>query len=249
MHKSASLAVVIVAISLPFRSEVRAEGQTFVSKAAKTHLLELFTSEGCSSCPPAEKWLGELKEDGGLWRDFVPVAFHVDYWDNLGWRDRFAQSEWTRRQRAYASRWNSPSVYTPAFVLDGQEWQDWGRRVSDYPSENAGVLAATVNGNIVAVTFQSGLKSGSASAHVAWLGFDLVSQVNAGENSGRSLRHDFVVLAHASGPLTRDPNGNSNAEITASTANDKVGAIAFWIEVEGVPIQATGGWLKNRREK
>jgi hypothetical protein len=65
----------------------------FESAPNKVHLLELFTSEGCSSCPPAEEWLTKLKQNPGLWRDFVPVAFHVDYWDHLGWRDRFAAKE------------------------------------------------------------------------------------------------------------------------------------------------------------
>src|ERR1700676_1589940 len=95
---------------------------SFESKPARTHLLELFTSEGCSSCPPAEAWLGKLKSDDRLWKDFVPIAFHVDYWDGLGWKDRFAQPEWTRRQNSYAVRWGGSSVYTPGFVLDGREW-------------------------------------------------------------------------------------------------------------------------------
>ena len=65
-------------------------------------LLELFTSEGCSSCPPAEAWLGKLRHDDGLWRDFVPLAWHVNYWDRLGWPDRFAERVYTDRQYAYA---------------------------------------------------------------------------------------------------------------------------------------------------
>ena len=60
----------------------------FKSAPTQTALLELFTSEGCSSCPPAERWLTSLKESARLWKEFVPVAFHVDYWDHLGWRDR-----------------------------------------------------------------------------------------------------------------------------------------------------------------
>ncbi|MBA3608983.1 MAG: DUF1223 domain-containing protein [Chthoniobacterales bacterium] len=90
----------------------------------RTHLLELFTSEGCSSCPPAEAWLSKLKDDPGLWRDFVPLAFHVDYWDRLGWRDPFASKIWTARQYEYSARWKSSNVYTPGFVLDGREWRN-----------------------------------------------------------------------------------------------------------------------------
>src|SRR5882757_1213593 len=79
----------------------------FTSGEGRTHLLELYTSEGCSSCPPAEAWLGDLRDAPGLWRDFVPVAFHVIYWDNLGWRDRFASKEYTARQYAYSAAWGS----------------------------------------------------------------------------------------------------------------------------------------------
>jgi hypothetical protein len=76
----------------------------------RVSLLELYSSEGCSSCPPAEQWLGELRKDPRLWRSIVPVAFHVDYWDGLGWKDRFAQPQWTARQRAYAAAWGGGSV-------------------------------------------------------------------------------------------------------------------------------------------
>ena len=98
---------------------------TFQSSEAQTALLELYTSEGCSSCPPAESWLSRLKESPGLWKDFVPLAFHVDYWDYLGWRDPWAAREFSERQRAYAQGWRSENVYTPGFVLNGKEWRDW----------------------------------------------------------------------------------------------------------------------------
>src|SRR3954471_14035949 len=106
-------------VILPLSSS--AEEIVFESKPAQTHLIELFTSEGCSSCPPAEAWLSKLKSDPGLWKAFVPLAFHVDYWDRLGWRDPFASKEWTARQYRYAANWKGESVYTPGFVLDGVE--------------------------------------------------------------------------------------------------------------------------------
>src|SRR5438270_9390200 len=79
----------------------------FRSGPAKVALVELYTSEGCSSCPPAEKWLGSLTADPGLWRQFVPVAFHVNYWDNLGWRDALATKAFTDRQYAYSAAWGA----------------------------------------------------------------------------------------------------------------------------------------------
>ena len=98
---------------------------TFQSGPQRVSLLEVYTSEGCSSCPPAESWLGELKNQDRLWKEIVPVAFHVDYWDGLGWKDRFAREEYTSRQRAYSAAWGTSSVYTPGFVFDGAEWQGW----------------------------------------------------------------------------------------------------------------------------
>src|ERR1041385_865018 len=75
----------------------------FESKPARAHLLELYTSEGCSSCPPAEQWMSALKNQPRLWQDIVPIAFHVDYWDRLGWRDPFASKLWTDRQAHYSA--------------------------------------------------------------------------------------------------------------------------------------------------
>ncbi|MCC5022093.1 MAG: DUF1223 domain-containing protein [Candidatus Synoicihabitans palmerolidicus] len=85
--------------------------------------MELLPAEGCSSCPPAENWLGALRHESGLWRDFVPVAWHVNYWDRLGWPDKFAERSYTDRQYAYARSWQSGRVYTPGFVRGGKEWQ------------------------------------------------------------------------------------------------------------------------------
>jgi hypothetical protein len=95
----------------------------FQSAERRAALLEVFTSEGCSSCPPAESWLSHLKEAPGLWNDFVPVAFHVDYWDYLGWRDRWASKEFSDRQRAFAQSWGIDSLY-----LRHRSESDRGRR-------------------------------------------------------------------------------------------------------------------------
>src|SRR5215472_358919 len=105
-----------------------AEQMHFQSGPQHTAVIELYTSEGCSSCPPAEKWFSQLKTRPRLWIDFVPTAFHVDYWDYLGWQDPFGTAANSDRQRKYATQWKSHSVYTPGFVLDGKEWGDWGSR-------------------------------------------------------------------------------------------------------------------------
>src|SRR5476651_1527863 len=165
----------------------------FESKPNRTHLLELFTSEGCSSCLPAEAWLSNLKNEPRLWQDFVPIAFHVDYWDHLGWRDPFASKLWTERQADYSARWKGESVYTPAFVLDGVAWRN--AALPPAASETPGILRITINGERLTATFKPATSAGRRyEIHVARLGFALGADVTAGENSGRKLVHDFVVL-------------------------------------------------------
>src|SRR5215470_17138375 len=115
------------AIMVAVNSGARGDTLVFQSSENQVSLLELFTSEGCSSCPPAEKWVSGLKAAPGLWKQFVPVAFHVDYWDYLGWRDPWASKAFSDRQRAYAQVWGGDSIYAPGFVLNGQEWRAWSR--------------------------------------------------------------------------------------------------------------------------
>src|SRR5438270_5874358 len=146
MRSAALLLAVLLAAS------ARAGEIVFESKPARTHLLELFTSEGCSSCLPAEAWLSNLKNEPRLWQDFVPVAFHVDYWDHLGWRDPFASKTWTERQADYSARWKIENVYTPAFVLDGKEWR-YGALPTP-ATETPGVLKITINGDRLAAAFK-----------------------------------------------------------------------------------------------
>ena len=98
------------------------------SPGPRVSLLELYTSEGCSSCPPADRWISTLRDDPRLWHEVVPVAFHVDYWDYIGWKDRFASPVYGNRQRDYARNRHVGTVYTPGFVLAGKEWRSWFRR-------------------------------------------------------------------------------------------------------------------------
>src|SRR6201987_4807354 len=97
----------------------------FESGPAQVSLLELYTSEGCSSCPPAERWMARLKDSADLWTGFAPVVFHVDYWDSLGWKAPWSSTAFADRERAYAQVWGSDTIYTPCYVLDGREWRNW----------------------------------------------------------------------------------------------------------------------------
>ncbi len=214
----------------------------FESKPTRTHLIELYTSEGCSSCLTAEGWMTSLKNDPRLWQDFVPVAFHVDYWDHLGWRDPFAAKLWTDRQTDYSLLWKAESVYTPAFALDGKEWH---QAALSPATDSAGVLKVVVNGNRLTATFKPA--AGAArryDVHVAQLGFAMTADVTAGENNGTKLSHDFVVLGLTTETMK---GGTKELKLIAPTIKsnaDPRTALAVWVSEAGKlePIQAVGGW-------
>ncbi len=214
----------------------------FHSGPEQVHLLELYTSEGCSSCPPAEERFSALERDPGLWKTLVPVAFHVDYWDNLGWPDRFASPAFTARQQSYAQEWGAGSVYTPEFVLDGREF-----RGADIPASSApgGNLTVKLDSSRKLTVQYQPASPGAAGweAHAATLGMGLETSVRAGENGGRRLRHDFVVLSLVSLPLH---GGTNSASLTLPAPKDGEKAIAVWITQadRSTPVQAAGRWTK-----
>jgi hypothetical protein len=229
-----------------------AEPRKFSSGPAQAHLIELFTSEGCSSCPPAETWLGALQGDAGLWRDFVPVAWHVNYWDRLGWPDRFATRETTDRQYLYANVWAATdpaagrTVYTPCFTVNGEEWRERRGRRPPARGPDTGTLDAEIVDGVCRVRWRPAGGDGRLSyeAHVTLLGGGIVTQVRAGENRGETLRHDFVGLGLNRGQVAQD----GTAEIPLPTTKlDGIPrrAVAVWITRKGSTeaLQAAGAWL------
>ncbi len=188
--------LVLLGAALAAGWSMRADELRFASGPARTSLLELYTSEGCSSCPPAEQWLDGLRRDAGLWRDFVPVEFHVNYWDRLGWPDRFATREFTQRQYDHAAAWDNGSVYSPCFVHDGAEWRAGPlppARGKERPPHRRGCSGRhRARAEFVPVTADAKEKY---ELHVALLGSGFSSRVTAGENRGETLRHEFVALA------------------------------------------------------
>jgi hypothetical protein len=154
-------------------------------------VVELYTSEGCSSCPPAEAQIGRLaKQD-----DILALAFHVDYWDDLGWRDRFGLPEAVVRQRRYAHTLHLPSIYTPQLVIDGQrDLVGGGAGIGSAGGRKPGVpLDVSVrDGNLVIAL---GAQPPQAPCDVLLLGYlpEATSKVTRGENAGREL-HDFNVV-------------------------------------------------------
>jgi hypothetical protein len=181
----------ILAVSLLATIPVGAQADfiKFQSATERTMLLELYTSEGCSSCPPAEAWLSGLKDSPRLWKDFAPVAFHVDYWNSLGWKDAWSDPEFSERQRSYAQFWRAENIYTPEYVLNGKEWRNWftGKNGPKSDGEKPGILAVTsTDAKHWRVIFAPEKISDAAyEIHAALLASGIVSDVKAGENSGR----------------------------------------------------------------
>lgn len=212
-------------------------------------MLELYTSQGCSSCPPADRWLSGLKGQPGLWTRVVPVAFHVDYWDYIGWRDPFARAEYSQRQRRYAREGGVRTVYTPGVMLNGADWRDWRRMAFPRPSRPlAGELTLARDGPALSVHFTPyGSPNDDLRISVVLLGFDLQSKVTAGENRGRNLSNDFIVLELQDEALRRAAGGYA-ATLPAFSAHPEAQrlAMAAWVTKASsqAPLQAVGGWLQ-----
>lgn len=157
------------------------------SGARPLSLVELYTSEGCSSCPPADRWLSTLKGRPGV----LALAFHVDYWDRLGWKDRFASPEATARQHALARSLGHAQVYTPQVLANGRDWRRWPALPAE-PLPGSVTLTLQRDGESVAAHI--GAAPGQRLAgYWAVLEDGHQSRVSAGENAGETLHHDHVV--------------------------------------------------------
>lgn len=213
-------------------------------------LLELYTSEGCSSCPPADRWLSQFKSDPRLWQQIVPVAFHVDYWNYLGWKDRFSSNRYTQRQTGYKQHGHIKSAYTPGLVYNGREWRGWfGRRVLPTTRpDNIGVLKAMIDSNTIEAEFMpTRYLPSSLILNIALLAFDQASNIGAGENSGKKLSHDFVVVDWQQFPQsTTDKHYHWSLDGLPSRFPANATGIALWITSadDPTPLQAVGGYLK-----
>lgn len=250
MSPSGKIIVLLMCLAVTTISQAGSSDQALIlsSGEKQTTLLELYTSEGCSSCPPADRWLSGYKTDARLWKGIVPVAFHVDYWDYLGWRDRFSDKKYSRRQYDYKNHRHLKVVYTPGLMQNGREFRGWqrGRNPVDENNNKAGVLRAMIEKDKAFVEFSPGARHSSPLIlNVALLGFDQNTQVAAGENRGRLLKHDFVVLElqqfKSSG--RSDYRWQLGALLAQKPA--QASGIALWVTAadDPTPLQATGGWL------
>ncbi len=173
---------------------------SITSPAHSVALLELYTSEGCSSCPPADQFLSSLRSAGIGSERAVLLSLHVDYWNYIGWKDPFSRKAFTERQRWLSDLAHTRTIYTPEFFVGGKELRAW----------NAGLDAALKRTNARPAQANVSITLGQAGAagwpmdvrvtgaragklQVALYENGIASQVRSGENKGRTLRHDFVV--------------------------------------------------------
>ncbi len=209
-------------------------------------VIELYTSEGCSSCPPADRWLSTLKSTAQQ-EHAVVQAFHVGYWDYIGWADRFAKPAFTARQRAIAAAHGQASVYTPQLLRNGDDWRDWGNApaaaVATGVPARADIVLQRVPGNDGGDQFTAEVKptGGPASRWSAYWSVTEhghASKVATGENAGSHLQHDFVVRQYV-------PVGNYHGEATlsfhpiaADPAHPRQINLVVFDPTDGTPLQA-----------
>ncbi|OUR71597.1 hypothetical protein A9Q78_09365 [Methylophaga sp. 41_12_T18] len=227
----------------------------YSSQNSATHVIELYTSEGCSSCPPADQWLSQLKSKPGLFTKFIPMAFHVDYWNQLGWTDRFSNKANSQRQYQHQQQGHISQVYTPGVMLNNKEWRGWYSNRQDWSKaqEKVGILKVNHNTDTnqlnISYTADSKIIEPSMQLNIAILGIGLSNEIKDGENRGQVLKHDFVVLNHQQQTVSMKSELNQqNWQLelpTIPTSGQQQSALVVWLSIidSQAIIQATGGYL------
>jgi hypothetical protein len=194
------------------------------STAVAPTVIELYTSEGCDSCPPADRWLSKFVASG-VGADVIALAFHVDYWDYIGWKDEFAKPAYGTRHSALAKSAKASGVYTPQLFVNGREERGWS--VGNAPRPSAAVARAWISLTAAwqndALTFTGMLKGAdgkTAPASGTRLRYavtesGLATDVKAGENRGVMLKHDAVVRDHGALMATADGAFNATAKLAS----------------------------------
>lgn len=197
---SVSHKLIIAALTLILANPAAASTCSAESGKSRVALLELYTSEGCDSCPPTDQWFSKLPQRGYTPQQVLALAFHVDYWNYLGWKDPYAQAQFSARQRDASRRNQARVVYTPQLLLDGADYRrgvfgdDLGQRVTAGKAPGAQISMRVDTGDAQPrLRARINTVANSAQAYAAIYENNLVTEVAAGENRGKRLRHDFVV--------------------------------------------------------
>ncbi|MEA3292106.1 MAG: DUF1223 domain-containing protein [Pseudomonadota bacterium] len=233
---------------------------TVNSEQYKNAVVELYTSEGCSSCPPADEWLSSLSKLVGEDEDpqVIPLAFHVDYWNDLGWVDPYSNAAFTDRQHMLAARNRQPTVYTPEFVVNGKETRGARKTLAAITQSNAEPAGASIHLTAsrqgddvlraeVAVSGVAPLGTPGTQLYAALFENNLSGVISAGENAGRTLQHAYVVRSWT-GPFAVDTKKpfSFDIELGRDWRREQLGLAVLVVDKEsGKLLQAVKTPLKN----
>ena len=212
-------------------------------------LIELYSSQGCSSCPPAEEWLSRFMKKDELWSRYFPLSFHVSYWNYLGWKDPFSDRRYSKRQYDHLNLLNIRQVYTPQFIVNSHEWRGWFERdygsLTQIKTNKTGQLKLNIANGKIDASFKDGTAlDGHYKFHLALVGSGFETQVTRGENRNKKLQQDFTVLDYQT--FSANAQGHFFGSVRPKPAIAKQAkklAWVGWIEHKGKAQQAVGGWL------
>jgi hypothetical protein len=232
MHRAFFIGIALFTAPATGLAQCRAQ-----SAMPRPHLVELYTSEGCDSCPPAERWMSTLLKHA----DLIGLEFHVDYWDNSDWRDPFSDHVYTARQQSIAKRRNRDQVYTPQIWLDGRLWNNWPKGAPPDPADVAPpALTLTIDAADplhVAMDVDAAGSKPDYRAYAALAEDSLSEHIRGGENRGKTLSHDEVVRAFA-GPFTL-PHADFELKVPPRADRAHTSVVAFvQDEASGDVVQA-----------
>lgn len=219
-------------------------------------LVELFTSQGCSSCPPADRLLSRLADEAA--DEVIALSFHVDYWNYIGWQDPFSSKQWSERQEGYARALRTGRLYTPMLVVDGRDdvvgsQAAQVKRLLDKARardpHGAVSLGGSLDGGKVLGEVYASLDPARAIAaavlYVAVVETGLETSVTRGENDGRTLSNDYVVRRlDRVGTLTADAAAQESVEIPLMPewTRENLGLVAFLQDPETFAIHGAALW-------
>jgi hypothetical protein len=245
-HLARLIITTVLSLGIGTSTIVHAGGKQCSARSGtqRVALVELYTSEGCSSCPPADKWLSGLPANGLGPDKVIPLAFHVDYWDYIGWSDPFARPAHTQRQRDIAQLNSLRTIYTPQVVVNGRDFRHWywqNRLHSAVEQINRSPARARISLSLHDISNLQLQARGRfallpqqyphrAAAYIALYQNNQSSAVSAGENAGEILRHNYVVR-ELHGPFGIHNNGMLEIEQTIklnpSWPQRDIGVVAF----------------------
>jgi hypothetical protein len=236
MHRNVSwMAKSALVVSLPLSAATCPPTLTATSGERTVPIVELYTSEGCDSCPPADRWFAMIDATRT-----TPLAFHVDYWDYIGWKDRFADARYGERQSEAVRRQGGRTRYTPQVMLDGRDARNWLRSASFAESVGESMrrtprarlaMDAEASGPSITATLSVDIPFAddrrAAQVYFALTEASAQSRVSAGENRGKTLDHAHVVRAYAGPYAWRERAFTQSFAHPADTKREKLAIVAF----------------------